>query len=58
MGVAYLNKAGYSSEYFVQLLEVFREKSGEEPEEASYFSTHPTNEARMQQIMKLSKTKD
>ena len=58
MGVAYLNKAGYSSEYFVQLLEVFRGKSGEEPEEASYFSTHPTNEARMQQIMKLSKTKD
>ena len=58
MGVAYLNKAGYSSEYFVQLLEVFREKSGEESEEASYFSTHPTNEARMQQIMKLSKTKD
>ena len=58
MGVAYLNKAGYSSEYFLQLLEVFREKSGEEPEEASYFSTHPTNEERMQQIMKLSKTKD
>ena len=58
MGVTYLNKAGYSSEHFVQLLEVFREKSGEESEEASYFSTHPTNEARMQQIMKLSKTKD
>ena len=58
MGVAYLNKAGYSPEYFLQLLKVFREKSGEEAEEASYFSTHPTNEARMQQIMKLSKTKD
>ena len=58
MGVSYLKKAGYSPEYFLQLLELFREKSGEEPEEASYFSTHPTNEARMQQIMKLSKTKD
>ena len=58
MGVAYLNKAGYSPEYFLQLLKVFREKSGEEPEEASYFSTHPTNEERIQQIMKLSKTKD
>jgi predicted Zn-dependent protease len=57
-GFSYLKKAGYSPEYFLQLLELFREKSGEEPEEASYFSTHPTNEERMQQIIKLSKTKD
>jgi beta-barrel assembly-enhancing protease len=58
MGVEYLNKAGYSPEYFLQLLEVFRKKSGKEPEEASYFSTHPTNEERMQQIINLNKTKD
>jgi predicted Zn-dependent protease len=58
MGVEYLNKAGYSPEYFLQLLEVFRKQSGEEPEEASYFSTHPTNEERMQQIIKLNKTKE
>ena len=58
MGVEYLNKAGYSSEYFVQLLEVFREKSGEKSEEDSYFSTHPTNEERMQQIINLKKASD
>jgi predicted Zn-dependent protease len=58
MGVEYLNKADYSPEYFLQLLEVFRKKSGEEPEEASYFSTHPTNEERMQQIMNLNKAED
>jgi predicted Zn-dependent protease len=58
MGVEYLNKACYSPEYFLQLLEVFRKESGEEPEEASYFSTHPTNEERMQQIKNLIKTKE
>lgn len=58
MGVEYLNKAGYSPEYFLQLLEVFRKKSGEKTEEASYFSTHPTNEERMQQIIKLKKAND
>ncbi len=57
MGVEYLNKAGYSPEHFLQLLEVFRKKSGEKSEEASYFSTHPTNEERMQQIINLNKTK-
>jgi predicted Zn-dependent protease len=55
MGVEYLNRAGYSPEYFLQLLEVFRKKSGEKPEEASYYSTHPTNEERMQQIINLKK---
>ena len=58
MGVEYLNKAGYSPEYFLQLLEVFRKKSGGKTEEASYFSTHPTNEERMQQIIKLKKAND
>ncbi|MFT4579317.1 MAG: putative Zn-dependent protease [Nitrospinales bacterium] len=58
MGIEYLNKAGYSPEYFLQLLEVFRKKSGEKTEEASYFSTHPTNEERMQQIINLKKTDD
>ena len=55
MGVEYLNKAGYSPEYFLQLLEVFLKKSGEKTDEASYFSTHPTNEERMQQIINLKK---
>ena len=58
MGVEYLNKAGYSPEYFLQLLEVFLKKSGEKTDEASYFSTHPTNEERMQQIINLKKNKD
>jgi predicted Zn-dependent protease len=58
IGVEYLNKAGYSPEYFLQLLEVFLKKSGEKTDEASYFSTHPTNEERMQQIIKLKKNND
>ena len=58
MGVEYLNKASYSPEYFLQLLEVFLKKSGEKTDEASYFSTHPTNEERMQQIINLKKTND
>ena len=58
MGVEYLNKAGYSPEYFLQLLEVFLKKSGEKTDEASYFSTHPTNEERMQQIINLKKNND
>ena len=58
MGVEYLNKAGYSSEYFLELLEVFSKKSGDRNEEASYFSTHPTNEERMQQIINLKKNND
>jgi predicted Zn-dependent protease len=58
IGVEYLNKAGYSPEYFLQLLEVFLKKSGEKTDEASYFSTHPTNEERMQQIINLKKNND
>jgi len=53
MGVEYMIRAGYSSEYFLQLLEVFRKKSGDKSGEASYFSTHPSNEERMQQIINL-----
>jgi predicted Zn-dependent protease len=58
IGVEYLNKAGYSPEYFLQLLEVFLKKSGEKTDEASYFSTHPTNEERMQQIINLKKNNE
>ena len=58
MGIEYLNKSGYSPEYFLQLLEVFLKKSGDKTDEASYFSTHPTNEERMQQIINLKKNND
>ena len=58
MGVEYMIRAGYSSEYFLQLLEVFRKKSGDKSGEANYFSTHPTNEERMQQIINLKKSND
>ena len=58
MGVEYMIRAGYSSEYFLQLLEVFRENSGDKSGEASYFSTHPTNEERMQQIINLKTSND
>jgi beta-barrel assembly-enhancing protease len=56
MGVEYMIRAGYSSEYFLQLLEVFRENSVDKTGEVSYFSTHPTNEERMQQIINLKKS--
>lgn len=52
-GVKYLNKAGFSTEYYLQLLQVLQKKSGNKPEEASYFSTHPTNQERIQQIIRL-----
>ena len=58
MGVEYMIKAGYSSEYFLQLLEVFRKNSDDKSGEASYFSTHPTNEERMQQIINLTTSND
>jgi beta-barrel assembly-enhancing protease len=58
MGVEYMIRAGYSSEYFLQLLEVFRENSGDKSGEASYFSTHPTSEERMQQIINLKTSND
>jgi beta-barrel assembly-enhancing protease len=58
MGVEYMIRAGYSSDYFLQLLEVFRENSGNKSGEASYFSTHPTNEERMQQIINLKTSND
>ncbi len=53
LGVQYLNKAGFSTDYYLQLLTVLQKKSGDEPTEESYFSTHPTNEDRMQQIREL-----
>lgn len=53
IGVEYLNRAGYSKEYYLQLLMMLQKKSGGEPEEASYFSSHPTNEERMKQIREL-----
>lgn len=53
LGVEYLEKAGYSPEYFLELLEVFKSKSGNKSAETSYFSTHPSNEERMKQIRSL-----
>jgi beta-barrel assembly-enhancing protease len=58
MGVEYMIRAGYSSEYFLQLLEVFRKNSGDKSREASYFSTHPANEERVQQIINLKTSND
>ncbi|MBC8284256.1 MAG: M48 family metalloprotease [Nitrospinae bacterium] len=53
LGVEYLAKAGFSEEYYLQLLDVLQKKSGDKSGEESYFSTHPTNEERMQQIRNL-----
>lgn len=55
LGVEYMAKAGVSSDYYLQLLEALRKKSGDKPEGESYFSTHPTNEERMRQIANLNK---
>ncbi|MBT5470730.1 MAG: M48 family metalloprotease [Nitrospina sp.] len=58
LGVSYLTKAGYSSKYYLQLLDVLRKNSGEKTEEANYFSTHPTNEERMNQIINLKQANE
>ena len=52
-GVEYLNKAGFSTKYYLQLFNVLQKRSGDIPEKASYFSTHPTNKERIQTIKNL-----
>ena len=57
-GVEYLNKAGFSTKYYLQLLNVLQKRSGDTPEKSSYFSTHPTNKERIQKIRKLAVSSD
>ena len=57
-GVEYLNKAGFSTKYYLQLLNVLQKKSGDTPEKGSYFSTHPTNKERIQKIRNLKMSSD
>ena len=57
-GVEYLNKAGFSTKYYLQLLNVLQKRSGDTSEKASYFSTHPTNKERIQKIRKLAVSSD
>ena len=57
-GVEYLNKAGFSTKYYLQLLNVLQKKSGDTPEKASYFSTHPTNKERIEKIRNLEVSSD
>ncbi|MZG54041.1 MAG: M48 family metalloprotease [Nitrospinae bacterium] len=53
LGVQYLEKAGFSKETYLKMLKVLQKRSGGKPEEASYFSTHPTNEERIRQIREM-----
>ena len=57
-GVEYLNKAGFSTKYYLQLLNVLQKRSGDTPEKGSYFSTHPTNKERIQEIRNLEVSSD
>ena len=57
-GVEYLNKAGFSTKYYLQLLNVLQKRSGDTPEKASYFATHPTNKERIQKIKNLKVSSD
>ena len=57
-GVVYLNKAGFSTKYYLQLLNVLQKRSGDTPEKSSYFSTHPTNKERIQKIRNLKVSSD
>ena len=57
-GVEYLNKAGFSTKYYLQLLNVLQKRSGDTPEKSSYFSTHPTNKERIQKIRNLKVSSD
>jgi len=57
-GVEYLNKAGFSTKYYLQLLNVLQKRSGDTSEKSSYFSTHPTNKERIQKIRNLEVSSD
>ena len=57
-GVEYLNKAGFSTKYYLQLLNLLQKKSGDTPEKANYFSTHPTNKERIEKIRNLKVSSD
>ena len=50
LGVGYLQKAGLPPHYFIEVFQIFREESGGKSDEASYFSTHPTTNERIEQI--------
>ena len=50
LGVGYLQKAGLPPHYFMEVFQIFREESGGKSDEASYFSTHPTTNERIEQI--------
>ena len=50
LGVGYLQKAGLPPHYFIEVFQIFREESGGKSDAASYFSTHPTTNERIEQI--------
>jgi predicted Zn-dependent protease len=50
LGVGYLQKAGLPPYHFIEVFQIFREKSGGRSDETSYFSTHPTTTKRIEQI--------
>ena len=57
-GVEYLNKAGFSTKYYLQLLNLLQKRSGDTSAKASYFSTHPTNKERIEKIRNLEVSSD
>ena len=58
IGVEYLNKAGFSTKYYLELLNMLQKKSGNKAAKANYFSTHPSNSERIKKIRSLQMQED
>lgn len=50
LGVAYLVKAETPPHHLIEVFNIFRRDSGGKSDEASYFSTHPTTQERIDQV--------
>lgn len=56
LGVGYLVKAETPPHHLIEVFNIFRRDSGGKSDEASYFSTHPTTQERIDQIKSFYET--
>ena len=50
LGVGYLVKAETPPHHLIEVFDIFRKESRGKSDEASYFSTHPTTQERIEQV--------
>ena len=56
LGVGYLVKAETPPHHLIEVFNIFRRDSGGKSDEASYFSTHPTTQERIDQVKSFYET--